>query len=174
MTQTFAQKLAVGGKKNTLGLAEEVVQDVLQDKSRLVELYDCLFENDEWLRMRAADALEKVCRVHPEWLESYVDRLFDDLGNGQASFQWHLAQILSEVTLTSTQQDKAIKWLSQTLKDKNIDWIVGSNAMIALVKFAEADIIPKTQAAELIRGQQDHRSPSVRKRVAKLLAKLGA
>ena len=94
MKEKFADALTLGGKSNSLGRAGEVVDTVLGDKSRLGELYDCLFLEDAWVRMRAADALEKVCRVHPEWIESYIDRFEDELAiSDQPSIQWHLAQI---------------------------------------------------------------------------------
>jgi hypothetical protein len=58
MPEAFATVLSIGGTSNSLGRAEEVVQIVLADESRLDELFECLFD-DEWLRMRAIDALEK-------------------------------------------------------------------------------------------------------------------
>jgi HEAT repeat protein len=33
----------------------------LHDPERLEELYSCLFNEDAWVRMRAADALENLC-----------------------------------------------------------------------------------------------------------------
>lgn len=173
MSESFAEKLAIGGKTNSLGLAEEVVQEVLNDKTRLEELYNCLFESDAWLRMRAADSLEKVCRVHPEWFESYVDRILQEMGNStQPSLQWHVAQMLVEVTLTHAQHQEAVDWLKARLEDKDVDWIVAANAMNSLVQFTKEGLIPKTETIALIEGQQSHHSQSVRKRAAKLLAEL--
>lgn len=173
MSEPFAHQLAVGGKTNSLGLAEQVVREVLQDKSRSAELYDCLFEPDPWLRMRAADALEKVCRVHPEWFEPYVDRLLSEMGaSPQASLQWHVAQMLGEITLTPTQRKQAVRWLEARLNDANIDWIVAANCMTTLVQFAKADFVPTAEVVALIKKQQEHRSKSVRKRAAKFLAEM--
>jgi hypothetical protein len=64
--------LTVGGKSNALGRTNEVIEIVLLDKSRLDELYKCLFEADAWVRMRAGDALEKICRHCPEWRKSHT------------------------------------------------------------------------------------------------------
>lgn len=169
----FAEKLAVGGKTNSLGLAEEVVQEVLKDKTRLAELYACLFEEDAWLRMRAADSLEKVCRIHPEWFEPYVNQLLNEMGkSNQPSLQWHVAQMLGEVTLTPSQQQEAVQWLKARLKDTEVDWIVAANAMKTLVDFAKKGIVPNTDVVPLMKSQQKHHSQSVQKRAAKLLAEL--
>lgn len=173
MSETFVQKLAVGGKTNSLGRAEEVVREVLQDKSRLDELYDCLFDSDPWTRMRAADSLEKVCRIHPEWFEPYADRLLQEMGkSGQPSLQWHVAQMISEIRLTPSQQIGAAQWLEERLKDKNIDWIVASNAMVTLIRLMKDGVVPKNKVVSLIRGQLEHHSQSVRRRAAKLLAEV--
>lgn len=173
MSQSFAQKLAVGGKTNSLGLADEVVQEVLKDKARINELYNCLFESDDWLRMRAADSLEKVCRVHPEWFEPYVDRILKEMGKStQPSLQWHAAQMLGEVTLTSRQQQEAVWWLKERLVEENTDWIVAANVMSTLMQFTKVGFIPKAETKTLIEAQRHHRSQSVRKRAIKLLAEL--
>ncbi len=74
MDGNFVEMLAVGGKSNSLGRVNEVIEIVLHNEPRLNELYDCLFDKDAWIRMRAADALEKVCREHPDWLMPYIDR----------------------------------------------------------------------------------------------------
>ena len=173
MKQSFAQKLAVGGKANSLGLAEEVVQDVIADKNRLDELYACLFEEDACVRMRAADALEKVCRVHPEWLMLYADRIIHEMGKStQPSLQWHVAQMLNELPLNESQQRDAVVWLTERLEEKEGDWIVVANSMSTMAAYAKKGIVPLKKAIALIEGQQEHRSQSVRRRAAKLLAEL--
>src|SRR5690242_6990581 len=125
MKESFADMLLVGGKANSLGRVNDVIEIVLADQSRLDELYGCLSEDDAWVRMRAADALEKICRVHPEWLVPYIDKLQADFAtNTQASIQWHMAQIFAEVDLTDTQKEFAIHWLRDLLATEQTDWIV--------------------------------------------------
>jgi hypothetical protein len=173
MSEPFTSILAVGGKSNSLGRAGEVVAMVAADQTRLEELYLCLFEEDAWLRMRAADSLEKVCRVHPEWLTSYTERLFTEVAtSSQPSIQWHLAQIFAEIALTPTQKQRAIKWLEERLRDKNVDWIVAANVMKTLVQFTKEGSIAKNDAIRLIEAQLTHHSSSVRKKATKLLTQL--
>lgn len=170
MTEDFATMLAVGGKKNTLGRAEEVVQIVLNDQSRLEELYQCLFEDDAWLRMRAIDALEKVCRIHPQWLLPYLDRLLSDVAsNNQPSIQWHLAEIFNEIELTTTQRTRATKLMKHNLADVSVDWIVAANTMTTLTQFAQDGHLPVSDVVSLLKIQQDHHSKAVVKRATKLL-----
>ena len=72
MKDTFVEILAVGGKTNSLGRTEEVIQAVLRDNNLLEELYKCVFNDDAWVRMRAIDAFEKICREHPDWITQYI------------------------------------------------------------------------------------------------------
>ena len=171
MTEQFATMLIEGGHKNSLGRVNEVIEIVLHDKSRLDELYSCLFEEDAWVRMRAADALEKICRQHPNWLLSYIDKFQSELATStQPSIQWHMAQIYSEVELSPKQKDAAIDWLKRLLSTKDVDWIVSANAMDALAQFARDGSVPVTDLVSLLKIQQTHKSNAVIKRATKQLA----
>ncbi len=173
MNERFAEVLTTGGHANSLGRVNEVIKVVLDDKSRLDELYNCLFEDDAWVRMRAADALEKICREHPEWLLPYVDRFPKELAvSSQPSIQWHLAQIYREVTLTPAQKQFAAQWLEELLSTKEVDWIVAANAMDTLARFVGEGSFSKDALLTLLKVQQQHKSKSVVKRANKLLATL--
>lgn len=170
MHDNFLELLAVGGKSNSLGKVTDVIQLVLDDESQLDELYNCLFAEDAWVRMRAADALEKICRVHPDWLLPYIDRFTKDLSSStQASIQWHLAQIYAQVELTHEQKEFAVNWLTQLLSTKEVDWIVAANAMDTLVQFTNDGSFSKSELIPLLKIQQHHKSNAVIKRANKYL-----
>ena len=169
----FAVVLAVGGRSNSLGRVDEVVDLVLGDQRRLDELYGCFSADDAWLRMRAADALEKVCRRRPGWLSPYVDRSLEELApSGQPSVQWHLAQIYRAVELTSEQQRRVTDWLRELLSTTDVDWIVAANAMATLARFTEDGSFPAGDLVALLEVQQTHGSKSVRRRAEGLRASL--
>ncbi len=175
VSNSFSYLLAVGGKSNSLGRAGEVIDAVLQDKSRLAELYNCLFVDNAWARMRAADALEKICRVHPEWMQPFIDTFQKDLATStQPSIQWHLAQIYRQVDLTLEQKDTAIGWLRGLLSTKDIDWIVAANAMSTLFKFVQDGSFSSADMVNLLKIQQQHKSTAVVRRATKLLDQLSA
>lgn len=175
MTEHFVEMLMDGGHRNSLGRVNEIIENVLRDRSRLDELYGCLFNEDAWVRMRAADAIEKICRKHPDWLLPYVDRFQDELSaSAQPSIQWHLAQIYEQVSLTDEQKQIAQNWLKTLLSTKDIDWIVAANAMDTLVKFTKEGSFPADEMARLLEIQQHHKSNAVIRRATKLLAGLAA
>lgn len=168
--ESFAEMLAAGGKSNSLGRAGEVVEKVLHDNSRLDELYNCLFDDDAWVRMRAADSLEKVCRARPDWLLAYIDRFSTEVATStQPSIQWHLAQMYAEVTLTASQKRFAISWLKRLLSSSQTDWIVAANSMGTLAQFVREGAVPASELVTLLKTQQQHRSKSVVKRADRLL-----
>lgn len=173
MTERFADMLMGGGHANSLGRVNEVIEIVLKDASRLDELYACLLHDDAWVRMRGADALEKVCREHPDWLLPYIDKLADELGaSTQPSIQWHVAQIYRQVQLTDAQLRVAQKWLSSLLSTKEVDWIVAANAMDTLMKFTAEGSFPRSQMLTLLKVQQHHKSNAVIRRATKHIAAL--
>ncbi len=125
--------------------------------------------------MRASDALEKICRVHPDWLLPYIDRFSAELTTGsQPSLQWHLAQIYSQVNLTNEQKRFAINWLKNLLSTNQVDWIVSANAMNTLAQFTRDGSVQAAEMTSLLHIQQQHKSNAVVKRATKLLAELSA
>ncbi|HJQ08049.1 MAG TPA: hypothetical protein VJ836_01050 [Candidatus Saccharimonadales bacterium] len=173
MSETFAEILTAGGHANSLGRVNEVIEHVLKDRKRLDELYGCLFADDAWVKMRAADALEKICRQHPDWILPYIDRFSQELApDKQPSIQWHLAQIYRQVPLAQDQKHFAINWLKGLLSASEADWIVVTNAMDTLMQFTQAAEFSKDEMIKLLKIQQLHKSKSVARRATKLLNEL--
>lgn len=173
MSEPFTDVLT-GGHHNSLGRTEEVVGTVLADRCRLEELIATLESPDELVRMRAGDALEKVCRERPQWLEPHVELILNEIGTiDQPSVQWHSAQILQHLRsrLDPSDRDRATALVSGYLTDSD-DWIVLNTAMQILAEWSQAD---PTLAAwlrpELDRLAHDRRK-SVAKRATKLRAEL--
>jgi hypothetical protein len=166
---TFEQLLS-GGHPNSLGRTVEVVGIVLSDKSRLAELFDCYFSNDEVVRLRVSNAMKRICKVYPEWLVPYIDRLLDEIATvDQASTKWTLAQLflMLEKEMTATQKEKAVKVLQHNLETSD-DWIVQNMTMETLGKWAIND----EQLRDWLLSQLDSFRKSSRKSVAKRAEKI--
>lgn len=173
MVEPFAEALQ-GGHHNSLGRTEEVVAIVVADPTRLKELFAVLAVSDELVRMRAGDALEKVCRQRPDWFVPHVDRIIDDVGaSEQPSVHWHVAQILHHVRgdLSARQAWRADALLKRNLT-RSTGWIVLNVTMDVLAAWAAHDpALARWLKPELERLCQDQRK-SVAKRAAKRLAEL--
>jgi len=164
---SYEHLLAVGGKTNSLGRAQEVIDGVYADPSRLDELFACISADDAWVRMRAIDSFEKIIKNKPEWVRPYLGRMFSGLTQSdQPSIQWHLAQIFAEIELTDEQRNDAIAWLKNKIKTTNVDWIVAANVMKTLIYFHENGCITANELRPLLKIQEGHASKSVRKKAA--------
>lgn len=129
------------GRPNTLGRTVDVAQAVLADRDRLGELLDCYHDADEWVRLRASNALKRVCSEQPLWVVSWVDRLLDELPPlRQPSAQWTLAQLLRSLRphLTQTHVARGTSVMEHHLRESE-DWIVLNQKMRTLVSWAEHD-----------------------------------
>ncbi len=166
--------MLTGGHSNCLGRTEEVVAIVLADQARLEELFATMTSEDEVVRLRVGDALEKVCREQPGWFLPHVDRLLGDLGEiGQPSVQWHVAQMMQHLRgdLSDDQSQRATRLLQGNLTN-SADWIVLNVTMDVLTHWAHRD--PRLASwlmPELERLSQDGRK-SVAKRAVNRLAEL--
>jgi len=64
-----------GGDRRSIGRSDEVERLVLRQPERFPELVKCLWDEDPVIRMRAADAAEKVTLAHPELLNPHKQEL---------------------------------------------------------------------------------------------------
>jgi hypothetical protein len=164
------EALLTGGRPRSLRNAGIVVDAASRQPERLAELVQCVFSADEIVRMRASDALEKVCRSHPRLLQRFVPRLLGEMARiEQASVQWHLAQILAEVPLDEGQQAQAVTILEHNL-DTSGDWIVTNCTLQALGTFARACPDVRARLVERLHHYQHSPYKSVAARARKLLA----
>lgn len=169
----LADLLQVGGRSNSLGRTAEVVDVVVADPARMRELLDCVQDEDAWVRMRAVDAVEKVCRVDPGRVAAYVEELLTTwTTSDQASVQWHLAQVLRQVELSPEQQERAIAWLVARVATTDVDWIVATEVLRTLVGFASSGATGADVVAGLAEVQRGHRSASVRRKADRFLEHL--
>jgi len=172
-TPPFTVMLA-GGDPRSLGRTAEVVDVVLAHPDRLDELFGCLDGPDPVVRMRAADGLEKACRVRPERFTRFVPRLLGEVAAiVQPSVRWHVAQMLGEVPLRPAEAEAARGILRDQLADST-DWIVLTSAMSSLATLAGGDPALRADAVRRVGSFAADPRPAVAKRAARVLAALGA
>ncbi len=138
--ETF-EKMLTGGHPNSLGRTVEVVDTVLADPSRLEELYNCYFSDDEVVRLRTSSAMKRISLQKPDWLVPYLDRLIDVISTiNQASTQWTLALLFATLApqMTPAQFKRARQVMKSNLEHHN-DWIVLNNTMQTLSSWALHD-----------------------------------
>lgn len=164
MAESFVDMLAEG-KPNTLGRTVEVAEIVMKDKSKLQELYDSYFQENEWVRLRASNAFKRVFRENPAWFEPWIDGFITEVAKiDQPSTQWTLAQLCLEGQkfMSDEQIQKATTVFEKNLKETD-DWIVLNATMKTLGTWAKNDEgLKKRLIPELKRLLKDPHNSVVR------------
>ena len=166
--------MLTGGHPNSLGRTIEVVDIVLADRSRLMDLYSCYFSGDEVVRLRVSNAMKRVTREQPGWLLPLINPLLDEVSAiYQASTQWTLATLFQMLwdQMDPLQQGRA-KQLLMANMDKWDDWIVLNNTMEALAAWSTSDPALKQWLIPRLEVRQGDGRRSVAGRARKLLRQL--
>jgi len=66
-----------GGDLRSKGRSEEVLEDVLKNPDLLPILFNGLLHDDPVIRMRVADAVEKIARKRADLLQPFKNRLIE-------------------------------------------------------------------------------------------------
>jgi hypothetical protein len=160
-----------GGDLRSIGRSEEVVQTVLARPGLFAILMSGLTSEDELVRMRAADAAEKVTARKPEWLAPYKKVLVDEIAHiDQQEVRWHAAILFTRLELTKIERRKVITILRGWMEDKSR--IVQTFSLQALANLSKQDPRLRSGIRRLIEEKAGAGFPSVRSRAKKLLKEL--
>jgi HEAT repeat protein len=160
-----------GGDRRSIGRANEVVEDVLCDPGLFAALFKGLDSDDPVIRMRAADAVEKVTAQRPEILAPYKTELIARVAEiDQQEVRWHVAQMLPRLELSTAEQARTVEILLGYLQDDSR--IVQVNALQALADLAMADEALRTRVVQIAAEFVRTGSPAVASRARRLLTQL--
>ncbi len=107
-----------GGDRRSIGRSDAAVAAVRRAPRRFVELWRCLSHADPLVRMRAADALEKLTRSDVAPLAPFKDALLSRAhDDGTAEVRWHLVAMSSRLPLDSGEASRLMAWLDRSLRD---------------------------------------------------------
>ena len=161
-----------GGDLRSIGRANEVVEDILKTPALFEEVFEGMVNDDPRVRMRSADALEKVSIKHPEYLQVFKKRLINEIsGIEQQEVQWHVAQMFSYLELTKKDRDNVITILLSYIDTSNSNIVkvccIQTLANLALKDDAIRPFILTSIQKTIIDG-----SPAVVNRGKKLIEQL--
>lgn len=128
--------------KNSLGRTDEVVAAIEAKPDRMQELYECLLQPDEWVRLRASSTTKRIWKSHPEWLDPYLEGWVADVAAiDQPSVNWTFAQLCFDLAdrLTTAQRERARTRLQGYL-ERSDDWIVLNCVIQTLAAWASTEI----------------------------------
>jgi hypothetical protein len=151
-----------------IGRANQVAAMVANDQGLFPRLIAGLWSRNPLVRMRAADAAEKVTRKHRELLQPYKRKLLGLLTEAQEQeLRWHLAVMVPRLGLNAREQRVAISTLNEYLQDRSS--IVKTFALQGLADLAQAEPAFRPQALEILRAATRNGTPAMKARGRKLL-----
>jgi len=160
-----------GGDRRSIGRANEVVRLVLRNPNLLGELFKGMRSGNPLVRMRAADAVEKVTAQRPDLLQRYKRSLLHTIANiDQQEVRWHVAQMIPRLNLTPTERVRAVGILFAYLSLKSK--IVRTFALQALVSLSYNDSDLRRRVIKLLHEVIETGSPALKARGRKLLEQL--
>src|SRR5271156_4803430 len=98
-----------GGDRRSIGRSNEVAAHVLAHPAHFRHVFAGLSAGDPVVRMRAADAIEKITARRPELLRPYKRNLLAIAGSSkQQEIRWHAALIIPRLQLTARERAVAL------------------------------------------------------------------
>jgi hypothetical protein len=162
-----------GGDRRMVRGVDEVVEQVRAQPALFGQLIAGMQSDDPLIRMRSADAAEKLTVDHPEWLQPHKRILLNDISKcEQQEVRWHVAQMLPRLSLTKKGRDQAMQLMRSYLQDRTR--IVQVSALQAMSDLCRQDVALKPQVVDIIHTQLAQGSPAVQARCRRLLKQLDA
>jgi hypothetical protein len=160
--------LLEGGDRRTIGRADQVAAIVSKATGRFPELIAGLWSGDPLVRMRSADATEKVTRSNHELLQPYKKELLGLMAETkEQELRWHLAAMVPRLPLNARERELAVSLLNSYLEDRSS--IVKTCALQGLADLAQDDSILRPKVIELLRESTRNGTPAMRARSRKLI-----
>jgi hypothetical protein len=160
-----------GGDRRAIGKSNAVVARVLKEPRLFEVLFSGMLLDDPLIRMRCADAAEKITAIHPEYLVPYKPVLLKTLSKvEQQEVRWHVAPMLARLPLSMTQQRAVIDILIGYMNDRSS--IVKTLAMQALFDLAVRNERLRPLVHRHIQELTAIGTPGMKARGKKLLTKL--
>lgn len=154
-----------GGDLRSVGGVDELVR-LIDGQDDFDVLFEYLHSDERLIVMRTADAVEKVTRDGPHLLQSHKDELFACLHSAtHKEFKWHLAQLVSRLSLTETEVDTVWDVLSSWATDPSESRIVRVNALQALHDLTLEYETYETTFDQIVESVRSEDVPSIQARI---------
>ena len=165
-------QLLSGGDMRSIGNSNTVEKKV-HSQSDFNTLFQCIFDRDRVIVMRAADAIEKITAHHPEYLNSHKDEVLQlAITEDHKEVLWHLALLLGRLPLNEHEIQLVLKLLINWVNDNSQSKIVRVNALQTLYEFAQKEKYSMHKFKKLLNDLEAENIPSLNARIKILRTQL--
>ena len=153
------------------GRAFDAAMRVLENPRLCRQLVKCLWDEDEGVASRAADALESVAAESPRTVARWKDALLGLLVEaGPIKLRWHLGLTVTGMRLTPRECRRVYGVLQGWLDHKSS--IVKTCAMQGIAELSRQDLSLEDQVLDLLRALSRSGTPAMRARGRVLIEQL--
>ena len=171
MPRRHIHDLLQGGNRRMIGRSDQVAAMVSKAPELFPKLIAGLWSEDPVVRMRAADAAEKVTRKNRELLVPHKRELLGLMAETeQQELRWHLAAMVPRLRLNARERQIAISALNRYLEDRSS--IVKTFVLQGLADLAQDDPSIRSEVIETLREATRSGTAAMKARSRKLLLRL--
>jgi len=161
-------KMLEGGDRRSTGRSEEAAAEVLANPPLFKELIRGMQSSDPLIRMRSADAAEKVTVHNPILLEPHKKVILNKVARiPQQEIRWHVAQFISRIQWNTKERQAILTLLDEYLQDKSS--IVRTFSMQAMADIASQDAKLRKSITKKLEHLTESGTPAMKSRGKKLL-----
>lgn len=161
--------LLKGHDLRSIGKSNEVVKLVTSDPDLFDEVFNGIFHEDNIIRALCADAVEKVARAFPAYIQKKKSTILKNLPKfKQKEVLWHVATMIGYLKLTSVEMNRAAGFLFKWLKEEE-SIIVKVMCMQTLAELSINHTKMRKSVRDEIQRQMVNGAPGVKARGRKLI-----
>ncbi len=159
------------GNRRSIEKANEVVWEVIENPALFDGVFNGMLSDNPLVRMRCADAVEKITSTHPEYLQPYKEKVIHQVATiKQQEVRWHVAQMLPRINLNQKERAIVFSILVEYLWDRSK--IVKIFSMQALADLARTDKPSRKKVIPLLEELVKSGGLAMKSRGNKLLKEL--
>lgn len=158
----------LGNDLRSISKVNEVVESI-KTQQQFDELFSFLHEGERLLTMRSIDAIEKITRRFPQFLNKHKKELiaFSQTATN-IEFKWHLALLLPRIDLENNELKEIFNLLTSWALNKSESKIVRVNAIQTLYDLSVSHPIYESDFLKMIQKVKGEQVPSLNARIKKL------
>ena len=156
-----------GGDLRSIGSVNELLP-LIKTQKDFDELFVYLFSEDRLIVMRAADAVEKVTLIKPDYLQKHKSNILKLLKTSKdKELKWHLALLTSRIKYAPKELKEVFKILIRWAEEKTESKIVRVNSLQSLYDLSRENKELRKDFKTLIDKISKENIPSINARLKK-------